>query len=166
MHDAWLKNKLGSAHTCSRRVQKRRNLYTCRAWRSECAHAVRLQEHFRVAQPGAYALRINPHEHQRAKNTLRKCCCFFEGFFLFSLSRRQFRSFFSLWGSFSWNCGRGSRPWPSQSARFGFSGVLLCEPRPLLSRRRKQNKTKCTCDTRQRERNTSPFLAAQITLPA
>ena len=40
-------------------------------------------------------------------------------------SRRKFRS---LWGLFSWNCGCGSRPWLTQSARFGFSGVILCEP--------------------------------------
>ena len=35
------------------------------------------------------------------------------------LSRRKFRSFFPLGGSFSWSCGRGSRPWPTQSARLG-----------------------------------------------
>ena len=47
----------------------------------------------------------------------------------FSFSRRKFRSFFSLLGSFSWNCGRSSSPWPTQSARFGFSWIILCEPR-------------------------------------
>ena len=29
--------------------------------------------------------------------------------------------------SFTWNCGRGSRPWSTQSSRLGFSGVILCE---------------------------------------
>ena len=33
--------------------------------------------------------------------------------------------------------------------------------RPLLSKRRKPNKNKCSYDTLQRERDTSPFLAAQ-----
>ena len=39
----------------------------------------------------------------------------------FPLSAANFRSFISLMVS-SWNCGHGSRPWPTQSARLGFSG--------------------------------------------
>ena len=45
----------------------------------------------------------------------------------FSLFRRKFRSFISL-GVSLWHCGRGSRPWPTQSAGSAFSGVILCEP--------------------------------------
>ena len=52
----------------------------------------------------------------------------------FSVCRRKFRSFFSLWDLFVELCyGRGSRPWPAQSARLGFSGVILCEPRGLFA---------------------------------
>ena len=29
---------------------------------------------------------------------------------------------------FTWNCGRGSRPWSTQSVRLDFSGVILCKP--------------------------------------
>ena len=46
-------------------------------------------------------------------------------FALFFFSRRKCRSFSSLRVSFSWSCCRGSRPWPTQSARFGFSGVMF-----------------------------------------
>ena len=44
-------------------------------------------------------------------------------------------SFFLLYleGLFSWICGRGSRPWSTQTARFGFSGVILCEQWRLFS---------------------------------
>ena len=40
----------------------------------------------------------------------------------FALSRHNFHSFFP-------HCERGSRPNSTQSARLGFSGVILCEPR-------------------------------------
>ena len=39
--------------------------------------------------------------------------------------------FFALGGGggvFSWNCGHGSRPWTTQIARFGFSGVFCVRP--------------------------------------
>ena len=50
-------------------------------------------------------------------------------------SGHNFHSFFRLLGVFSWNFGRGSRPNSTQSARLGFSGVILCEPRRPTSRR-------------------------------
>ena len=34
----------------------------------------------------------------------------------------------SLWGSFSWSCGRSSRPRPTHSARFGSLGSLCASP--------------------------------------
>ena len=53
----------------------------------------------------------------------------------FDIARRKFRSFFSLWGSFSWNRGRGPRRWHTQSTRFGLSWVILCELRRPSRRR-------------------------------
>ena len=38
---------------------------------------------------------------------------------VFLLSPRISFVLLSLGGVFSWNCGRGSRPWPTQSARLG-----------------------------------------------
>ena len=56
-----------------------------------------------------------------------------------SLFRPEFRSFFLSVGVFSSNCGRGSRPWPTESASLGFSGVILCEPWRTAGRRVSQN---------------------------
>ena len=51
-----------------------------------------------------------------------------QNFAFFSLSHRKFHSFFRLWGVFSWNCGRCSRPWPTQNAGFGWCHFV--KPRP------------------------------------
>ena len=60
----------------------------------------------------------------------------------FSLSRPKFRSFFlslSL-GVFSWNCGRGSKPWPTKMRVS--AGVILCEPRrPTMDQQKIGDKT-------------------------
>ena len=47
----------------------------------------------------------------------------------------NFSLFFYPLGVFSWTCGRGPRPWTTQSVRLGFSGVILCEPRRPAGRR-------------------------------
>ena len=47
---------------------------------------------------------------------------------LFPSPATNFVFCFSLWVS-SWNCDRGSRTWSTQSARLGFSGVILCGER-------------------------------------
>ena len=44
-------------------------------------------------------------------------------------------------GLFSWN-GRGSRPWPTQSARFGFSGVPNVHIRWSAALNRRLNSTR------------------------
>ena len=54
--------------------------------------------------------------------------------FFFSCSHCRFFFFHLFLGVSSWNCGRGSRPRPTQSARLGFSGVILCEPPRPASR--------------------------------
>ena len=41
----------------------------------------------------------------------------------------QISPFFSLSGVFSLNCGLGLKVWTTQTARLGFYGVILCEPR-------------------------------------
>ena len=51
-----------------------------------------------------------------------------QNFALFSLSRRNFRSVFSHWGSFSWNCVRGPRPWPTQSGVSASLGSFCASP--------------------------------------
>ena len=49
--------------------------------------------------------------------------------FFHPLPPQMFVICFSLWGSSRGIFGRGSRLWPTQNARLGFSGVMLCEPR-------------------------------------
>ena len=46
----------------------------------------------------------------------------------------KFRAFFTSPFFSSWICGLGSRPWSTQVARLGSSGVILCEPRRIDSR--------------------------------
>ena len=47
---------------------------------------------------------------------------------LFPISTSPISPFFTLSGVFSWNCGPCSRPWTSQSVRYGLSGVILRNP--------------------------------------
>ena len=55
-----------------------------------------------------------------------------QNFALVFLSPAPFSLFFPSWGVFSWSCGRGSRPWTTQSVRPGFL-VPFCEPwRPAV----------------------------------